>query len=236
MAGLAVSTALTELRALLRDTNSAAPAFTDAQGIIMLNLGLMWWGENMERRTKRYTRAAPFTFTGATTEWTAGAAYLDTDWTSDVAEVLEVGLDGLVALGAANSVIPLERMGWAELRKRQFDTALVSGQPTHWAAFKHNGSHFWRFALLPIANNESTGPAVGWKLVGLVRVHPTPLVNTTDNIDLGASETRSIILLAAILFAPLVDRTELADVFKQMLPERVREKMESTRTHDEVLA
>lgn len=234
MAAITVATALTEMRALLRDTNSAAPAFTDAQGMSLLNLGLLWWSENMERRTRRYTRSSPITFTGAVTEWTAGAPTMDTNFTSDVAEFLEVGLDAEAYTGGTGSTYPLERIGWTEMRQRQFSAS--TGRPTHWAAFKHNGSHVWTIGLYPLANLESEGPDVGWKLVGLVRVQPTLLTLTTDKIDLGDSETRSNILLASILMAPLMNRGDLAGVFKNLLPERVREKMESTPLHDEVNA
>src|SRR4030042_1988746 len=112
---ITVATALTQMRAVLRDS-SAAPGFLDADGMIVLNIAHLWWHENMERRTVTYPAGGEFTFVtgggvGSEQDWPAGTYYDDIEFEKDAAEILEVGLEAsLNGVGTSGQSIVLERV------------------------------------------------------------------------------------------------------------------------------
>lgn len=230
---MTVATALTEMRAILRDSSTAA-AFTDAQGMHFLNLAHLWWHENMERRSNTYT-SSNFPFVTGGTTWEAGTYHDDIEFTTDVAEMLEVGLDAETSGGSAEQLVVLERLPWSELRFRQ-NSDSAQAQPTHWAAVKLNGSYRWRLALYPLANYAITLGSVEWGVAGTVRIQPAALTATSNNIDLGDSETGAMITIAAALLAPRMNRKALGDHLWTVLPKVVQDKMATTQVHDEVNA
>ena len=230
-----VSTALTEMRAILRD-KSGSPGFTDAQGITFLNMAFLWWRENMERRTERTALTLVTGGIGGATKWAQGRAVDDIEFSADVAEILEMGLDGSDPSGGSpGEVIPLDRASWGDLRSRHAATP-TEAQPTHWAAVKLNGSYRWKLMLYPPANLAATGPDVEWDLIAVVRLQPTALSLTTHRIDVGDSETGSVVTIASMLAAPRTGRPNLAKHLRSLLPRVVRDKMETTQVHDEANA
>lgn len=231
---ITVATALTRMRAMLRDS-STAPGFLDADGMVFLNIAHLWWHENMERKSTTYSTGSNFPFVGGGTTWTQGTYYDDIEFTSDAAELIEVGLDAASSGLTSGQSIILERLPWSEIRMRQ-NSDSTQAQPVYWGALKLNGSYRWRLALYPLANYAITVSSTKWGVGGTVRHQPAVLTATTNNIDLGDSETDAMITIAAALMAPRMGRPGLGAHLWTVLPKVVQDKMETTKVHDEVNA
>lgn len=221
MAAPILSTMRTNVRLLTQDASTVSPGLTDAQVNTFINLALMWWYENYEKRVKYVTFVA---------DWADGAFIQDGDATCLYPEIFEVSLK----VGATDEDTPLDRMGWTELRARQTATA---GTPTHWAGLKYGGAavsasaqNKWKFALFPIPSaNDSV-------LRGVVRDYPVALSADADIADLGDFEGKCVEIIASIFAAPRMGRPELSDDLKGLLPKMIQDKLETHQRRDEVNA
>lgn len=216
MASPTLTTMLVQSRLWGVDTSTSAPAATDAQWTIWINVALRWYWENTEKRTKEVLMLGSLSGGEGDIEADAGFIY---------PEIISVWLtiSGLSSIGQ-----PLDRMEWSELRLRQASTA-PSAAPTHWAAIKEAGAGGkWRVGLLPTTNAADT-------VTALVRVYPVALASGSDVIDLGDAEADQVCIIAAIFAAPRIGRPELATDLMQLLPKMLQDKMTSHAVHDEVM-
>ena len=215
------ATMVSNVRLNIQDTDtSVSTAFTDAQITTFLNLGIRWLYENYERRTKYVTLVASFT----------GSLYeIDGDATCLYPELLTVSVTG------ASGEMPLRPMEWGELRFRQ-QLGTAEGAPRHYAALKYGGAavsasaqNLWKFALYPVPSSTVV-------LKGVVRDYPVALSADADYVDLGDFEAQLAEIVASILAAPRAGRPELAEDLKGLLPEMLRDKLETHATRTEVKA
>jgi hypothetical protein len=212
-----------DVRLLIQDTNTTtATAYTAAQITTFINTALLWWYENNERRIKYATIVAT---------WSIGVLIQDGDATCLYPEILSVNYEG----NAATKDVPLEELPWAELRDRQ-QYALATGTQTHYAKLKYGGAavsasaqNKWKFALYPV-------PDAGVILKAVVRDYPVQLSADADIVDLGDFEGQCVSIIAAILAAPRAGRPELAQDLTAMLPQIIRDKLETHATRLEVKA
>jgi hypothetical protein len=223
MAAPILTTMMSNVRLLIADTSTTAPAFTDAQVTTFINLALMWWYENYEKRVKYVTLVA---------DWDTQTEK-DGDATCIYPEILEVMLKN----GAASTTVPLRPMGWSELRNRQTDGTVADGTPAYHAKLKYGGAgvgaaaqNLWKFALLP------TPTASNNVLLGIVRDYPVALSAGADIVDLGDFEAKCVEVIAAIFAAHRAGRPELAEDLRGLLPQLVQDKLETHRVHDEATA
>lgn len=203
-----------EAQLLVQDTSTTSAGLTSAQWTTLLNISLRWFYDNTEKRVK--TQQTFVTVASGDTETASTATF---------PEILQVYRDAGGA-GATNNI--LDRMSWSEIRYRQFVDS-TSGIPQNVACVKQAGSgvNTWKVALFPIPN-------AAFVLVADVRDYPTALSGDSDVVELGDHEARIVVILAAILAAPLLGRPDLADSLAKQLPQMLQDKLVSFVTHDEI--
>lgn len=222
MATRSRSTMVTNVRTFIADTSTTAQAFTDAQLTKWINTGLLWMYESVEKRVKSVTLIA---------DWDANNYTKNGDPTCLYPEILEAS----ISIDAGVTSTPLFRMGWSELRRRQYTGSV--GTPTHFAALKMGAAavsadaqNKWLFALYPVpdaANNIITG---------IVRDYPVLLSVDADLIDLGEYEAECAEIIAAIIAAPRMGRSDLAADLMGLLPKLMQDKLRTHSVRDEVNA
>ena len=154
MAAPTLTTMMGNVRLFIQDTNTTtAPAFTDAQITTFINLALMWWYENNEKRIKSVTAIASIT---------AGLYEQDGDASFIYPEILGVHRS------SSTGVKPLLRMGWNDIKARQNRDAVTSA-PEYYSALKYGAAgvgaaaqNKWKFAFWRV-------PIAGLSLTAIVR-------------------------------------------------------------------
>lgn len=223
MAAPTLTTMMSNTRLLIQDTNTTtAPAFTDAQITTFINLALMWWYENNEKRIKSVTAIASIA---------DGLYEQDGDSTFLYPEILGAYIDGT----GVDGVIPLKRAAWNDVKTHQnLDT--TQSTPTVYAALKYGGAavsasaqNKWKFAFWRL-------PTSGLSLVAIVRDYPVALSAGSDICDVGDYEGKCIEIIAAIFAAPRMGRPELAEDLMALLPKLVQDKLDTHRSKDEAIA
>ena len=223
MAAPTLTTMMSNVRLLIQDTNTTtAPAFTDAQITTFINRALRWWYENIEKRVKYVTLVA---------DWDAGVDVQDGDATCLYPEILEFSL-----VDSNGYDLPLDYLPWSEIRMRQ-STDPTETTPTHYSKLKYGGAavsasaqNKWKFALYPVPSASNN------VLKGVVRDFPVALSAGADIVDLGDFEGDCVETVAAILAAPRSSRPELAEDLWRLLPQLVKDKLETHMKRDEVNA
>lgn len=222
MAARTLTTMTTNVRTFIQDTSTTAPALTDAQLMKWINTGLLWMYEGSEKRTKTATLIASLT---------ANTLEVNGDATCLYPEILQVAINP----GGGVPITPLYRMGWTELRNRQY-LAQTPATPTHWAGLKKGGAGLgaaaqnkWLFSFFPI-------PSATFVIDGVVRDYPTLLTTGADLIDLGEWEAECVEVISAIIAAPRMGRPDLAADLMGLLPKWIQDKLQTHATRDEVNA
>ena len=222
MAAPTLSTMRSNFRLLIQDTSTTSPGFTDAQTTTWINLALMWWYENNEKRIKTATAIA--SISAGTYEQDGGATFL-------YPEILGAHLDG----SGVDGVQPLKRVGWNDIKTHQHLDAVTSS-PVCYAALKYGAAgvgaaaqNLWKFAFWRV-------PVAGLSLECIVRDYPTALSADADIVDLGDFEAKCVEIIAAIFAAPRVGRPELAEDLLGLLPKMIQDKLDTHRTRDEAVA
>lgn len=224
MAAPTLTTMMSNVRLLIMDTNTTtAPYYTDAQITTFINLGLMWWYENNEKRIKSVTAIA--TTTNSAFEQDADSTFL-------YPEILGASIDITGIYGAQ----PITRIGWNEIKMRQNRDVDGSGTPIVYAALKYGGAavsasaqNKWKFAFYPIPNGS-------YSVTCIVRDYPVALSAGADIVDLGDFEAKCVEIIAAIFAAPRSGRPELAQDLMGLLPQMVQDKLQTHMRRDEVVA
>jgi len=219
----------------IMDVSSTAATFTSTQLTTFINMALLWWYENYEKRIKYATLIAAWPDT-------LGAAYeSDGDTSCLYPEILEIyrrttSLNA-EASGSEAEDTPLIKMDWNELRARQASLTAVAAA-THYAILKYGAAavsasaqNKWKFALYPVPAQGSA-----YKITGLVRDYPVQLSADADIVDLGEYEARCVEIIAAILASRRKGKPELGEDLMQLLPKLIQDKLATHQSRDEVKA